>query len=95
MSYFNNTTIRLTDVSVDVDLELEKSDVLREFETDELLEAVRGAWSDREILDELDPAKVEAWVDDTNEPAWANFWTYNNYTDEEKRKLGIPRRLKF
>ena len=95
MSYFNNSTIRLRDISVDVDLELDKSDVLSEFETGELLEAVRAFWTDQEILDELDPAKIEAWADDMNEPAWASFWVYNDYSDEEKRKLGIPRRLKF
>lgn len=95
MSYYNNGTIRLRDVSVDVDLELEKSDVLSEFETDELLEAVREAWTDQEILDELDPAKVEAWADDMNEPAWAFESVYSAYSDEEKRQLGIPRRLKF
>ena len=90
-----NTTIRLRDVSVEVDLELEKGDVLSEFETDELLEAVREAWTDQEILDELDPAKVEAWTDDMNEPAWGNEFGYHLYSDEEKRQLGIPRRLKF
>ena len=95
MSYYNNSTIRLRDVTVDVDLELDKSDVLSEFETDELLEAVRGAWSDSEILDELDPAKVEAWVDDMTEPVWASKFTYSTYTDEDKRAFGIPRRLKF
>ena len=95
MSYYNNGTIRLRDVSVDVDLELDKSDVLSEFETDELLEAIRESWSDQEILDELDPKKIEAWADDMNEPAWASFWVYNSYSDEEKRQLGIPRRLKF
>ena len=95
MSYYNNDTIRLRDVSVDVDLELDKSDVLSKFETDELLEAVRGAWSDSEILDELDPAKIEAWADDMNEPAWAVESAYNTYTDEDKRRFGIPRRLKF
>lgn len=95
MSYYNNGTIRLSDINVDVDLELDKSDVLSQFETDELLEAVRESWSDPEILEELDPEKVEAWVDDMNEPAWANLWMWNNYTDEEKKILGIPRRLKF
>ena len=95
MSYYNNDTIRLRDVSVEVDLELEKSDVLSEFETDELLEAVRALWSDSEILDELDHAKVEAWVDDMNEPTWADEFSYYLYSDEEKRRLGIPRRLKF
>ena len=95
MSYYNNSTIRLRDVSVDVDLELDKSDVLSEFETDELLEAVRAFWSDREILDELDPEKVEAWVDDMLKPAWANEFSYSTYTDEDKRAFGIPRRLKF
>ena len=95
MSYYNNDTIRLRDVSVEVDLELEKSDVLSEFETDELLEAVRALWSDSEILDELDHAKVEAWVDDMNEPVWASNLTYGTYTDEDKRAFGIPRRLRF
>lgn len=95
MSYYNDGTIRLNDISVDVDLELDKSDVLSKFETDELLEAVREAWTDQEILDELDPAKVEAWADDMNEPAWANEFSYYLHSDEEKRKLGIPRRLKF
>lgn len=95
MSYFNNSTIRLRDVSVDVDLELEKSDVLSEFETDELLEAVRALWSDQEILDELDPAKIEAWTDDMLEPTWADEFSYYLHSDEEKRRLGIPRRLKF
>ena len=95
MSYYNNGTIRLRDVSVDVDLELDKSDVLSEFETDELLEAVRESWSDREILDELDPAKIEEWADDMNEPTWADEFSYYLHSDEEKRKLGIPRRLKF
>ena len=95
MSYYNDGTIRLNDISVDVDLELDKSDVLSKFETDELLEAVREAWTDQEILDELDPAKVEAWADDMNEPAWANEFSYYLHSDEEKRRLGIPRRLKF
>ena len=95
MSYFNNSTIRLNDISVDVDLELDKSDVLSEFETDELLEAVRESWSDSEILDELDPKKVEAWVDDMLEPVWANESTYNTYSDHEKDMFGLPRRLKF
>ena len=95
MSYFNNSTIRLRDISVDVDLELDKSDVLSEFETDELLEAVRGSWSDREILDELDPVKIDEWADDMNEPVWASKLTYSTYTDEDKRAFGIPRRLKF
>ena len=95
MSYYNNSTIRLRDVSVDVDLELDKSDVLSEFETDELLEAVRAFWSDSEILDELDPEKVEAWVDDMNSPEWADKLMYHTYTDEDKRAFGIPRRLKF
>lgn len=90
-----NTTIRLRDVNVDVDLELEKGDVLSEFETDELLEAVREAWSDQEILDELDPKKIEAWADDMNEPVWASEFTYSLYSDEDKRQFGIPRRLKF
>lgn len=90
-----NTTIRLRDVTVDVDLELEKGDVLSEFETDELLEAVRESWTDQEILDELDAEKVEAWVDDMNEPVWASKFTYSTYTDEDKRAFGIPRRLKF
>lgn len=94
MSYYNST-IYLRDVSVEVDLELDKSDVLREFETDELLEAVREEWTDQEILDELDPAKVEAWADDMNEPVWASEFTYSTYTDEYKRAFGIPRRLKF
>ena len=95
MSYYNNDTIRMRDISVEVDIELEKSDVLSEFETDELLEAVRASWSDSEILDELDPAKVEAWVDDMLEPVWANESTYNTYSDHEKDMFGIPRRLKF
>lgn len=95
MSYYNNGTIRLRDVSVEVDLELEKGDVLSEFEADELLEAVREAWTDQEILDELDPAKVEAWADGLNEPVWGIESVYNAYSDEEKRQLGIPRRLKF
>ena len=95
MSYYNNSTIYLRDVSVEVDLELDKSDVLSEFETDELLEAVRASWSDPEILDELDPKKIEAWVDDMLEPAWGNEFGYHLYSDEEKRQLGIPRRLKF
>ena len=95
MSYFNNSTIYLRDVSVEVDLELDKSDVLSEFETDELLEAVRASWSDPEILDELDHEKVEAWVDDMLEPVWANESTYNTYSDHEKDMFGIPRRLKF
>ena len=95
MSYYNNSTIYLRDVSVEVDLELNKSDVLSEFETDELLEAVRESWSDPEILDELDPKKIEAWADDMNEPAWANEFSYYLHSDEEKRQLGIPRRLKF
>ena len=90
-----NTTIRLTDINVDVDLELEKSDVLSEFETDELLEAVRESWSDSEILEELDPKKVEAWVDSLNEPVWTDGFMYLLYSDEEKKALGIPRRLKF
>ena len=94
MSYFNNT-IRLNDISVDVDLELDKSDVLSEFETDELLEAVRESWSDQEILDELDPAKIEAWTDDMNEPDWAIESVYNSYSDLHKRAARIPRRLKF
>lgn len=95
MSYYNNGTIRLRDVSVEVDLELDKSDVLSEFETDELLEAVRESWSDQEILDELDPEKVEAWTNDMLEPVWAVESAYNTYTDEEKRRFDIPRRLKF
>ena len=95
MSYYNNSTIRLRDVSVDVDLELDKSDVLSEFETDELLEAVRESWSDQEILDELDPAKIEAWADDMLEAGWANEFSYSLFSDEEKRQFGIPRRLKF
>ena len=95
MSYYNNGTIRLRDVRVDVDLELEKSDVLSEFETNELLEAVRESWSDSEILEELDPKKVEAWVDDMNAPEWADEFMYSTYTDEDKRAFGIPRRLKF
>ena len=95
MSYYNDGTIRLNDISVDVDLELDKSDVLSKFETDELLEAVREAWTDQEILDELDPAKVEAWTDDMLEPVWANESTYNTYSDHEKDMFGIPRRLKF
>ena len=95
MSYYNNSTIRLRNVSVDVDLELDKSDVLSEFETDELLEAVRALWSDQEILDELDHEKVEAWVDDMTAPGWADEFSYYLYSDEEKRQLGIPRRLKF
>ena len=95
MSYYNNSTIRLRDVTVDVDLELDKSDVLSEFETDELLEAVRGAWSDSEILDELDPAKIEEWADDMLKPVWADERAYSTYTDEDKRRFGIPRRLKF
>ena len=95
MSYHNNSTIRLRDVSVEVDLELDKSDVLSEFETDELLEAVREAWTDQEILDELDHEKVEAWVDSLDEPVWTDGFMYLLYSDEEKRKLGIPRRLKF
>ena len=94
MSYYNDT-IRMRDISVEVDIELEKSDVLSEFETDELLEAVRASWSDSEILDELDPAKIEAWADDMNEPTWGNEFDYYLHSDEEKRKLGIPRRLKF
>ena len=95
MSYYNNSTIRLRDVSVEVDLELEKGDVLSEFEAYELLEAVRESWSDQEILDELDPDKVEAWADSLNEPVWADRLMYLQYSDEVKRKLGIPRRLKF
>ena len=95
MSYYNNDTIRMRDISVEVDIELEKSDVLSEFETDELLEAVRASWSDSEILDELDPAKIEAWADDMNEPVWADEFSYYLHSDEEKRRLGIPRRLKF
>ena len=95
MSYYNDGTIRLNDISVDVDLELDKSDVLSKFETDELLEAVREAWTDQEILDELDPKKIEAWADDMNEPVWADEFSYYLYSDEEKRQLGIPRRLKF
>lgn len=94
MSYFNDT-IRMRDISVEVDIELEKSDVLSEFETDELLEAVRALWSDQEILDELDHEKVEAWADDLNQPLWGIESVYNAYSDEEKRELGIPRRLKF
>lgn len=94
MSYFNDT-IRMRDISVEVDIELEKSDVLSEFETYELLEAVRALCSDQEILDELDPAKIEAWTDDMLEPDWANEFSYYLYSDEDKRKLGIPRRLKF
>ena len=90
-----NSTIRLRDVSVEVDLELEKGDVLSEFETDELLEAVRESWTDQEILEELDPAKVEAWADDMSEPVWAFESLYSTYTDEYKRRFGIPRRLKF
>lgn len=95
MSYYNNDTIRMRDISVEVDIELEKSDVLSEFETDELLEAVRALWSDQEILDELDPAKIEVWADDMLNPAWAFEFVYNAYSDEEKRQFGIPRRLKF
>ena len=95
MSYYNDGTIRLNDISVDVDLELDKSDVLSKFETDELLEAVREAWTDQEILDELDPAKVEAWADDMNEPDWAIESVYNSYSDLHKRAARIPRRLKF
>ena len=94
MSYFNDT-IRMRDISVEVDIELEKSDVLSEFETDELLEAVRALWSDQEILDELDSEKVEAWADGLNEPVWGIESVYNTYSDEEKRQFGIPRRLKF
>ena len=94
MSYFNDT-IRMRDISVEVDIELEKSDVLSEFETDELLEAVRASWSDQEILDELDSEKVEAWADGLNEPVWGIESVYNAYSDEEKRQFGIPRRLKF
>lgn len=95
MSYYNNDTIRMRDISVEVDIELEKSDVLSEFETDELLEAVRALWSDQEILDELDPAKIEVWADDMLEPTWANEFSYSLYSDKEKRQFGIPRRLKF
>lgn len=95
MSYYNNDTIRLRDINVDVDLELDKDQVLGEFETDELLEAVREAWTDQEILDELDPEKVEAWADDMNSPEWADEFMYSTYTDEDKRAFGIPRRLKF
>ena len=95
MSYFNNNTIRLRDISVDVDLELDKSDVLSEFETDELLEAVRESWSDSDILDELDPEKIEAWTDDMHQPDWVIDSIYNGYSDEQKQALGIPRRLKF
>lgn len=95
MSYYNNSTIRLRDVSVEVDLELEKGDVLSEFEADELLEAVRESWSDQEILDELDPDKVEAWTNDMLKPDWANEFSYNLFSDEEKKMLSIPRRLKF
>ena len=95
MSYYNNDTIRLRDASVEVDLELEKGDVLSEFEADELLEAVREGWTDQEILEELDPEKVEAWVDDMTAPGWADEFSYYLYSDEEKRQLGIPRRLKF
>lgn len=94
MSYFNDT-IRMRDISVEVDIELEKSDVLSEFETDELLEAVRALWSDQEILEELDPEKVEAWADGLNEPVWGIESVYNAYSDEEKRQFSIPRRLKF
>lgn len=94
MSYFNDT-IRMRDISVEVDIELEKSDVLSEFETDELLEAVRALWSDQEILDELDSEKVEAWADGLNEPVWGIESVYNAYSDEEKIQFGIPRRLKF
>ena len=94
MSYFNDT-IRMRDISVEVDIELEKSDVLSEFETDELLEAVRALWSDQEILDELDSEKVGAWADGLNEPVWGIESVYNSYSDEEKRQFGIPRRLKF
>lgn len=90
-----NTTIRLRDVNVDVDLELDKSDVLSEFEADELLEAVRAFWTDPEILEELDPEKVEAWTNDMTAPEWADEFSYYLYSDEEKRQLGIPRRLKF
>ena len=95
MSYFNNNTIRMRDISIEADLELEKSDVLSEFETDELLEAVRESWSDQEILEELDPEKVEAWADDMNEPDWAIESVYNSYSDLHKRAARIPRRLKF
>ena len=94
MSYFNNT-IRMRDISVEVDIELEKSDVLSEFHTGELLEAVRESWSDQEILDELDPDKVEAWTNDMHEPDWANEFSYNLFSDEEKKMFSIPRRLKF
>lgn len=90
-----NSTIYLRDVTVEVDLELDKSDVLSEFGTDELLEAVRESWSDQEILDELDPKKIEAWADDMNEPVWADELIYHTYSDEYKRAFGIPRRLKF
>ena len=95
MSYFNNNTIRLRDISVDVDLELDKSDVLSEFETDELLEAVRESWSDSDILDELDPEKIEAWTDDMHQPDWVIESIYNSYSDLHKRAARIPRRLKF
>ena len=95
MSYYNNDTIRMRDISVEVDIELEKSDVLSEFETYELLEAVRALWSDQEVLDELDPAKIEAWTDDMLKPDWANELSYRLHSDEDKRKFGIPRRLKF
>ena len=94
MSYLNRT-IRLNDISVDVDLELDKDQVLEEFTGDELLEAVRVCMSDVEILDELDPEKVEAWADDLNEPVWAVESAYNTYSDEDKRQFGMPRRLKF
>ena len=90
-----NTTIRLTDINVDVDLELDKGQILEEFTPDELLEAVRESWSDHEILDELDHAKVEAWADSLNEPVWVDGFMYLLYSDEEKKALGIPRRLKF
>lgn len=94
MSYFNNT-IRMRDISVEVDIELEKDDVLSEFDTAELLEAVRAFWSDQEILDELDPDKVEAWTDDMHRPDWANEFSYSLFSDEEKKMFSIPRRLKF
>lgn len=95
MAYFKDTTIRLTDISVEVDLELDKDQVLGEFTTDELLEAVRESWSDQEILEELDHEKVEAWADDMLEPVWAVESAYNTYSDEDKRQFGMPRRLKF
>ena len=88
-------TITISDVTLIGDVEIDKSDVLAEFETDELLKEVRAWWTDWEILEELDRDKVEAWVDDMNEPVWASNSTYSTYTDEDKRQFGIPRRLKF